>query len=84
MFLNYFDINFVIPLDWGSFLALGLVVGLMAFGILAHTKFGTVKSQLELTTRQNPSFFAVFNLIKDVEEKLISAVVEENKDLLKP
>jgi len=77
LFLNYFGIDFQIPLDWGSIMAIILVIGLMIFGILAHTKFGTVKSQLELTNRQNPSFFAVYNQIEDMKEELKEEIKKE-------
>ena len=47
-FMGLFGLSFSIPIDWGSVLAVLLIIGIMLFGILAWTKMGLIKRSSEI------------------------------------
>ena len=76
-FLKFAGSPLHIPLSYGSMLAVGFVMGLMIFGVLAWTHFGLRKGQSELGDKQDP----VYTLFYEEFQELKNEIKELRKDI---
>lgn len=80
--LKFFDFPFVLPLSWSSLIAVGLIGGLMIFGILSWTKVGLIRRGSELGAMQNSSQYLVYYEQQEIKEA-IDLLREEIRELKK-
>jgi len=86
-FVNLFGMPFLaIPVEYGSVLAVVVVVFLMAFGFFAWTRLGLNRRSAELGAKQNPPYFLLFTKMHSLLEKIeiledeIKTLKDENND----
>ena len=75
MFLLLVGIKYQFPVNISSVVAIGLVVGLFIFGVLAMMYLGLYKREAEVSTRQNPGFYLV-----DKQNREIIKILKEMRD----
>jgi hypothetical protein len=69
-FLKLFGSSFYIPLAYGSVVAVGFVVGLMIFGVLAWTHLGLRKGQSELGGKQDPVYTLFYGEFQELKKEM--------------
>jgi len=86
-FVNLFGLTFLaIPVEYGSVVAVAVVIFLMAFGFFAWTRFGLNRRSAELGAKQNPPYFLLFTKLEKVLDKVdmledeIKSLKAENND----
>ncbi len=76
---------FAIPLDWGSMLGIGLLLGILIFGVLSYTRISLNRRQGEIGGLQSSPMYLNFCQIeeaKDLTKELINRIkiLEENNE----
>lgn len=76
-FLYSVGVSYQFPVDISSMVAIGIVVGLVIFGVLAVLVFGLLKREQEVNISQSPGFYLlamqnedIIRLLKEVKEVL--------------
>ena len=77
-FMDTFGIGIQVPLDYGSMLAVALVVFIMAFGFLSWTRFGLQRRSLELGGKQNPNYYLFYKELETIRKELKE--IKENQN----
>jgi len=74
--------SLAISLEYGSTIAVVMIVVLMAFGLLAWTRFGLNRRAMELGGKQNPTYFLFYDKFEDIieEVKLLKKEIKELKN----
>ena len=68
--LKFTNFPLQVPLSYGSMIAIGLVIGLMAFGFLAWTHFGLRKGQSELGAKIEPTYTLFYEEFQEIKKRL--------------
>ena len=66
-FLNF---PFIIPLSWGSLVAVGVIASLLIFGVFAWTHTGIIRDNSELGALQNSSLYLTFVEQQEIKEMI--------------
>jgi len=83
-FLKIIHFPFYIPLSWGSVIAIGLIISVMALGIWSWTKMGLTKRGSEINALQNSSQYLLYSQHIDIVEQndKIIHILEDIRDKL--
>ena len=79
-FVKMLGLPIEISLEYGSTIAIIMVIVLMAFGFLAWTRLGLNRRAAELGGKQNPNYFLFYDKIESVLDE-VKSLKEEIKEL---